>query len=225
MDSLKLAYTHSWNLTPEEAVQVQQKLREKVKTQTLPPEQLKTVGGVDVGFRGDMARAAAVLLDYPALEILEQEVVEEPLTYPYIPGLLSFREIPAVLAALKSLSRLPDVILCDGHGLAHPRRLGIACHLGVLLDHPTIGCAKSILVGHGEQPDIERGSVTSLVEGDEVIGKLVRTRNNVKPIIVSVGHLVDLDSAVEIVLACGSGYRLPKPTRQADRLASRRGSS
>lgn len=175
-----------------------------------------------MGFRDGVARAAAVRLAYPSLELQEQVFAEEPLRFPYVPGLLSFREAPAILAALARLEHLPDVILVDGQGIAHPRRLGIASHLGVLLDHPTIGVAKSILVGKAGPLDEARGSTAELRAGGEVIGQLVRTRPGVKPVIVSIGHRADLPSAVALVLACGRGYRLPEPVRLADRLASAR---
>ena len=223
MPELRLAHAHPWDLTPQEAIQLQQKLRDQVVIQPLSLEGIRTVAGVDVGFREEKARAAAVLLSFPTLQLLEHTVAEIPVPFPYIPGLLSFRETPAILKALELLSALPDVILCDGQGLAHPRRFGIACHLGVLLDRPVLGCAKSILAGRHGPLDEAPGSTADLIAGEETIGAAVRTRQGVKPVYVSAGSRVDLASAVELVLACTRGYRLPEPTRLADRLASERG--
>jgi deoxyribonuclease V len=219
--------THPWNLSPAEAVQLQQRLRSQVRIEPLPGE-ITRVGGVDVGFgerhcsvRSDeVAHAAVVVLDCPGMRRVESAVAKVPVTFPYIPGLLSFREIPAILAAFEQLATFPDVLMVDGQGVAHPRRFGIASHLGVLLDRPTIGCAKSVLVGHygslGEAP----GSTAELRDGDEVIGMVLRTRLGSKPLILSVGHRVDLSSALRLVLTCLRGYRLPEPTRLAHELAS-----
>ena len=223
MCPLTLAYPHPWDLTPEAAIQLQQKLRSRVLAHPLSSEDIRYIAGADVGFRQEKARAVVVVLAFPSLQLVDQAIAEIPVTFPYVPGLLSFREMPAILAALEQLKILPDLIMCDGQGMAHPRRFGIACHLGVLLDWPTLGCAKSILVGrHGPLED-HPGSTADLVAGEEVIGKVVRTRKGVKPLVVSIGHRVDLPSAVQLVLACTRGYRLPETTRLADRLASRRG--
>jgi deoxyribonuclease V len=157
----------------------------------------------------------AVVFDFATMKLLEQSVVEGEISYPYIPGLFSFREAPPLLAAIERLKIMPDVWLCDGQGIAHPRRFGLACHLGVLLDLPTVGCAKSVLTGKFEDPLPERGSSTPLVENGEVIGMAVRTRDNISPVFVSVGHRADLGSAVRLVLACGRGLRLPEPLRLA----------
>lgn len=218
--SLPIQHAHPWDLSPAEARQIQEALREKVGVRALPVEQVSAVGGVDAAFTKESIVAAAVVLDLEALEIREQAVVHEPLNFPYIPGLLSFREAPGILTALARLDELPDVLIVDGHGLAHPRRLGLACHLGVLLDLPAIGCAKSVLVGEHAPLGAEVGSTAELIDGDEVVGMAVRTRENVRPVYVSVGHRVDLESAVRLVLACSGGYRLPEPTRRADRLAA-----
>jgi deoxyribonuclease V len=218
-----LQFQPDWDLSPKEAIEEQQSLRDKVVIEPLPLERLTRVAGVDVGFHNGLARAAAVLLSFPELQILQEAVVEIPLQFPYIPGLLSFREAPSILAALGELEQAPDLILCDGQGLAHPRRFGLACHIGVLTGLPALGCAKSILIGVHKPVGEERGSVVNLVDHDEIIGAVVRTRTNVKPVIISIGNRIDLESAVQAVLACGTGYRLPEPTRQADRIASRRG--
>ena len=218
---LELAYSHNWDLTPDEAIVLQENLREKVVIEPLA-EDVATVGGVDVGFPGGVTRAAVAVFDYPDMRLVDSAIVEQATTYPYIPGLLSFREVPAVISALEKLHVLPDVLMVDGQGIAHPRRIGLASHIGVLLDSPTIGCAKSVLVGRYEALDEAYGSMSELRDGDEVIGMVVRSRYKVKPVVVSVGHRVDLQSAVELVLTCTRGYRLPEPTRQADKLASRK---
>lgn len=223
MTPLELSNPHPWDLTPEEAVRLQQSLRSRVLVQPLSLDEISYVAGVDVGFRQEQARAVVVVLAFPSLQLVEHAIAEIPVSFPYIPGLLSFRETPAILAALEQLNIQPDAIMCDGQGLAHPRRFGIACHLGVLLDRPALGCAKSILVGRHGPLDDRPGSTVDLVDGDEIIGKVVRTRQGVKPVFVSVGHRIDLGSAVRLVLACTRGYRLPETTRLADRLASRRG--
>jgi deoxyribonuclease V len=216
---------HAWDLPPSEAQAVQRRLAGEVVAEDRLGE-IRRVAGVDVGFpkRGDqeMARAAAVLLSYPDLTPLGESLVEEPVRYPYIPGLLSFREAPAVIAALQSLPEPPDLVMVDGQGRAHPRRFGIACHLGLLLDRPALGCAKSVLVGRYDEPPPEAGAWTPLVHQREVVGAAVRTRAGVKPVFVSVGHRVGLETAVALVLACTRGLRLPEPTRLADQLASGR---
>lgn len=212
----------SWDLSPAEAVELQQRLRSQVVSTPLPLDSLHTVAGVDVGFPGDRTRAAVVVLSFPELEVLEQNIVEIPTTFPYIPGLLSFRETPAILQALAGLKTRPDLLLCDGQGIAHPRRFGIACHLGVLLDRPSLGCAKSILTGKPAHLEESAHSTAPLLVRDEVVGMAVRTRARVKPVYISIGHRIDLDSAVRVVLACAKGYRLPEPTRLADKLASSR---
>ena len=216
---------HAWNLAPTEAHALQRRLASQVVSEArLGP--LERVAGVDVGFPRrdgeDQARAAAVLLGYPDLALVEYAVHEEPATYPYIPGLLSFREAPAARAALERLPRPPDLILVDGHGRAHPRRFGLACHLGLLLDCPTLGCAKSALVGQYDPPADEVGAWSPLVDRDEIIGAVVRTRAGTKPMFVSVGHRLSLKTAVALALACCRNRRLPEPTRLADDLASGR---
>jgi len=200
---------------------VQESLRGKVITEDKLGA-VKTVAGVDVGFEraGAVTRAAAVVMDFPGLETREQAVARQPTRFPYVPGFLSFREAPAVLAALEQLRQVPDLLLCDGQGIAHPRRFGIACHLGVLTDIPSIGVAKSRLVGtHGTVPKV-KGAWAPLMDAGEVIGAVLRTRDGVKPLYVSIGHRVSLDTAIDYVLRCTTKYRLPETTRLADRLAS-----
>ena len=218
--------THRWDLTEAEARALQRELAGKVE-RTDRFGEVRTVGGVDLGFPrtpdgAEVGRAALVVLRLPDLELLERQVVERPVSFPYVPGLLSFREAPVGLAAFDALGERPDVLLVDGHGIAHPRRFGIACHLGVLLDVPTVGCAKSVLAGRADEPGPEPGSWTPLVHRDEVIGAALRTRPKANPMYVSTGHRVSLESAIELVMRCARGYRLPEPTRLADHIASRR---
>lgn len=218
---------HRWNLDEAEARALQRQLAREVVQEDRFGE-IRTVAGVDLGFPrtpdgNELGRAAVVVLRWPDLALVEERVVEQPVTFPYIPGLLSFREAPVGLAAIRSLEIRPDLLLVDGQGLAHPRRCGIACHLGLLLDLPTIGCAKSILTGQAEEPGPNPGDWTPLVNRGEIIGAALRTRPKTKPIYVSIGHRISLASAIELVSQCGRGYRLPEPTRLADRIASRRG--
>jgi deoxyribonuclease V len=181
----------------------------------------RRVAAVDCAFpeRGTRTRAAAVLFSFPRLECLAEAVSEMPTTLPYIPGLLSFRELPAMLAALEQLPERADVVLCDGQGIAHPRRFGIACHLGVETGLPSVGVGKSRLCGQHEEPGREKGSVARLIDDGEDIGCVVRTRSGVRPLYVSIGHRIDLDSAVRLTLACTGRFRLPEPVRAADSLA------
>lgn len=218
--SLTLHHAHPWDLTPGEAQRLQTSLRSYLRVESLDLTSIHSVAGLDAGFSGDRIRAASVLLSYPALDPLAQSVVTQVVTFPYIPGLLSFREMPAYLAALEALPALPDVLLVDGHGYAHPRRFGIACHLGVLLDLPVIGCAKSILVGTIAPLDNRVGSTADLVDKGEVIGIALRTRQDVKPVFLSIGQRVDLPSSISFALSCAGGYRLPEPCRLAHLLAS-----
>ena len=221
------ALLHRWDLDPSEARALQRQLAERVVREDRFGT-IRTVAGVDLGFPktpdgGVLGRAAVVVLRVPDLDLVEERIVERPVTFQYVPGLLYFREAPVGMAAVASLEHRPDLLLVDGHGLAHPRRCGIACHLGLLLDLPTIGCAKSILVGHAEEPGPNPGDWAPLVYRGETIGAALRTRPKTKPIYVSIGHRVSLTSAIALVSQCGRGYRLPEPTRLADRIASRRG--
>ena len=221
---------HAWDLTPTEAVALQKALAGAVvRADRLGPggrRRLSRVAGVDAAFadRGRTIRAAAVLLDFPDLTPVESVLIERPTAFPYVPGLLSFREVPALLEALDGLRGAPDLVLCDGHGYAHPRRFGLACHLGLWLDIPAIGVAKSRLTGVHEEPGPEKGDVAWLLAGGgarprERIGAVLRTRARVKPVYVSAGHRVSLRSAVSLALACATRYRLPEPTRLADKLS------
>lgn len=178
------------------------------------------IAGIDVGFKADRAFAAAAVLSFPSLELVEYAISSMPVTFPYIPGLLSFREAPAVLEAIETLHVTPDLVLCDGQGIAHPRRFGIACHIGVLTGIPTIGVAKTRLTGTHREIGGEKGDWEPLIEGEEVIGAVLRTRKNVKPIYISIGHKIDLETAIAYVLEATTKYRLPETTRWAHRLAS-----
>jgi len=212
----------SWpdELTPVAARVLQEQLRTHVIRKGRLDD-VRWVAGVDVAFpaQGAVSRGAAVLLRFPQMVPVAGSVAELPTRFPYVPGLLSFRELPALLAALAGLPERPDVILVDGQGMAHPRGFGVACHLGVTLDCPTIGVAKSVLCGTYDDPAPERGSQSPLVYKGEVIGTVLRTRERVRPVIVSCGHRVGLPEAVALVETCTRGYRLPEPTRLADRLA------
>ncbi len=222
---MKLAFSHRWDLSIAEAKALQPQLAEKVVTQTtFDPAAVHTVAGVDVSFREDMAHAAVVVLSFPGLEPVDYALGEaqpgQPgATFPYVPGFLTFREGPSVLNALENLTIWPDLFIFDGHGLAHPRRLGLASHMGILLDHPSIGCAKSRLTGNHEEPGEAVGAWVPLLDQGETIGAVVRTRVNVEPLYVSVGHRVDLPTAVSFVLQSIRGYRLPETTRYAHKVA------
>jgi deoxyribonuclease V len=206
-----------WNLTPREAIRLQENLRERVEREDRF-EALQFVAGADLAFdpATDLAFAGVIVYEFPQLREVERRMARRRLRFPYVPGLLSFREGPVLLAAFEQLRTKPDLILVDGHGIAHPRRFGIACHLGLLLDAPTIGCAKSILVGEALEPGVRAGSTAPLVDKNETVGAVLRTRDRVKPIYVTTGHRVSLESAVQIVARCLDGFRIPKPTREAD---------
>lgn len=210
---------HNWSLTPQQAIAVQKRLAPMV-IHARPAGALSLVGGIDAAFTADnrFCIGGVVLWDITKQQVLEQQTAIRPLSFPYIPGLLTFREAPALIAALRKIERIPDVLLCDGQGIAHPRGFGIACHLGVLTGLPTVGCAKSRLVGQFQEPGPTRGAISPLMAENQRIGSVVRTRTHVKPVFVSVGHKVNLVSAEQLILACTGRYRLPEPTRLADRL-------
>jgi deoxyribonuclease V len=215
------APTPGWPTSVAEAREIQGHLRNQVvRKNTLGP--VKWVAGIDVGFekKGKITRAAAAVLRFPELTLHEQAVVRIPTCFPYIPGYLSFRELPGVLQALSQLQTHPDLILCDGQGIAHPRRFGLACHLGVLTDLPTIGVAKSRLIGTYKEPGIYKGDWEPLLDKEETIGAVLRTRDNVSPLFISIGHRVSLKIAIDFVLRCTTRYRLPETTRWAHKLAS-----
>jgi deoxyribonuclease V len=220
---MRLRRLHGWELSPRAAAALQLSLRERVEANDRLPR-LRRVAGVDVGLpRGSrVARAAVAVLSWPALELVEHVVAEAPVVFPYLPGLLSFREIPALSLALDRLRCRPQLVVCDGQGYAHPRRFGLACHLGLLTGAPTIGVAKSRLIGSYEEPGPQRGSHAPLMDRGETIGAVVRTRSNVQPLFVSIGHRVSLPTAIELTLALTPHTRLPETTRWAHRLASQR---
>jgi deoxyribonuclease V len=208
-------------LTPADARALQADLAGQVeRADRFGP--ITLVAGIDVGFEqgGRLTRAAVAVLRLADLEPVDQAIARRPTAFPYVPGLLSFREIPAVLDALATLRTMPQMLVCDGQGLAHPRRFGLASHLGWILDTPCIGVAKSRLTGSFVPPAQARGATTPLLDGDETIGVVLRSRAGVSPVFVSTGHRVGLDSAVTLAMACTRRYRLPETTRHAHRLAS-----
>ena len=212
---------HSWTPSTKEARNIQLRLRDEIKTEKwINPPHL--IAGADVAFdkENELAKAAVVILDFEDLSLVEEAVVQVAVNYPYIPGYLSFREAPSLLKALDKLDKLPDVILCDSQGYAHPRRFGLACHLGILTDIPTIGVAKTKLIGKYEGLPPKKGSSVPLMDGREQVGLVVRTRTNVNPLFLSVGHKVDLQSAKSILMGALTRYKLPETTRKADTLAS-----
>lgn len=198
------------------------RLQELLSAQVVAEDDLgivRTVAGADAHYRADHVFAAVVVMGLPNLAIVESVLVHRPLAFPYVPGLLSFREAPAIIEALRQLSKMPDLLLADGHGLAHPRRFGLACHLGVLAGVPTIGVAKSRLVGTYVEPGIERGAWSPLTYRGEPIGAVLRTQRAVRPVFVSIGHRISLQTAIDFVLRCTGRFRLPEPIRAADRLS------
>ncbi|HWP86075.1 MAG TPA: deoxyribonuclease V [Terriglobia bacterium] len=209
-----------FDLTPAEARQLQARLpalvirRDKFR-------KIETVAGADIALEEHTGYAAVIVYSFPALQELERVAAVGALRFPYVPGLLAFREVPLLLEAFARLKRKPDLILADGHGWAHPRRAGMACHLGLALDLPTIGCAKSLLVGSFSPPGESRGARAALRDGRERIGTVLRTRDGVRPVFVSCGHRVSLSTAVRLVMQCCDGYRIPKPQREADRWVRR----
>lgn len=219
---MKPKFEHRWDLTPKEAIALQKELSARVVLEDRLGGRVRLVAGVDVGFeqRNTVTRAAVAVLGYPSLEPVERAIARQPTRFPYVPGLLSFREVPAVLEAFAALKERPQLLLCDGQGIAHPRRLGIASHLGLLLDVPSIGVAKTRLVGeHPPVPD-ERGAWVPLVDRGETVGAVLRTRQGVKPLFISPGHRICLKTAIDYVMGCLTRYRLPETTRWAHRLAS-----
>ncbi len=210
---------HSWTLTPPEAIALQQQLRKKVRTSgTLRLNQFKTIAGADCAFdkTGRYGFAGVIVYRYPELEVIRRVGRRSKVTFPYVPGLLSFREAPLLLAAIEKLDKLPDLFIFDGQGIAHPRRIGIASHLGLLLDRPSIGCAKSRLIGQHRAPGQRPGSTAPLTIDDEHVGNVLRTKRGCKPIYISPGHRINLAQATEIILKCVHKYRIPIPTRAAD---------
>lgn len=214
---------HRWDVTPQEAIRIQQDLRAQVVARDDAPADFRTIAAMDVSCdrRSPWLFAAIVVMRLPGFHLVETAGVRAQAQFSYIPGLLSFRESPAGLKAWEKLRTRPDCLICDGHGYAHPRRFGLACHFGLLVDLPTVGVAKSVLVGRFDPPGAERGSVTDLADAGEVIGAAVRSRGGAAPVFVSVGHRISLARAVATILACASGYRIPEPARRAHALVNR----
>ena len=215
---LELRHEHPWDVTPKEAVAIQRELAVHVRPEPLETP-VETVAGIDVSIRGDLAQAAVAVVSLPDFEVVDRSVYRAEVPFPYVPGLLSFREMPVVLPALAQLAVRPDVLMTDSQGLAHPRRFGLACHLGVLLDWPAVGVAKSRLWGRHDEPGRQKGASVPLLDGSDVIGAVVRTRTDVKPVYVSIGQRVTLDDAVGLTLRCATRYKLPEPTRLAHHLS------
>jgi deoxyribonuclease V len=223
--AMQVKVPHRWDLTPKEAAQLQLELRRLLKKQRAFGE-IRTVAGADIavelaaaagsGRKEAIGYAGVIVYSFPRLEEIERRSARLRLTFPYVPGLLVFREGPVLLEAFSQLRTEPDLLLFDAHGYSHPRRFGLACHLSVVLDTPGIGVAKSRLIGYHEEPPDRVGAWSPLVDAEETIGAVLRTRAGVQPIFISIGHRVDLETSVEFALACGDGYRVPKPTREAD---------
>jgi deoxyribonuclease V len=233
MTQNRVTNLHSWNVSPAEAVAVQQQLRDRVVIRPLP-DQISLVAGADISYNkfSEVVYAAIVVLRLPELEVVTTSGVVSTMTFPYVPGLLSFREAPSLIEAWKNLDVRPDVLMLDGQGIAHPRRLGIASHFGLLIDLPTVGCAKTVLTGRYEEPAEQAGSFSPLIHRGETIGAALRTKDRVSPVFISPGHLADLPTSIALALKCVRGYadhrskyRIPEPTRLAHLLvnAMRRG--
>jgi deoxyribonuclease V len=219
---MKITPLHDWNLTPQQAIELQKQFAYEVVAEDKFEKPVETVAGIDLGYdlKTDTSRAVVVVLKFPELTLIESAEALLPIQFPYVPGLLSFRETPVAVRALEKLKVAPDLILCDGQGIAHPRRFGIACHIGLLTGVPSIGVAKSLLVGKYGALGEMRGSTAPLVYRNEEVGVVLRTKNKVQPLYVSVGHKISLETAVSYVLACAPKYRLPETTRLADQMAS-----
>lgn len=225
---MKINHLHDWNISAAEAIALQKQLVSQIDYHyPLDLNAIKLVAGVDVSVKPnpatgkDQSQAAVVVLSYPDMQVIETALAQLPTPFPYIPGLLSFREGPVLEMAFAKLKTEPDVFIFDGMGRAHPRRIGIASHMGLWLQKPSIGCGKTLFVGHFAEPATERDNFTDLVDHDEVIGAVVRTRTNVKPVFISVGHLTNLATSVKLTLNCTSKYRLPDPIRAAHNAAGK----
>lgn len=213
---MKLNHLHDWDLSPKDAIALQNKLASQIINNTpIDLANVKTIAGVDVSVKNNVSQSAVVVMTYPKLEIIETVRAKLPTSFPYIPGLLTFREGHVLEEAFLQLKNVPDVFIFDGMGQIHPRKIGIASHMGLWLDKPTIGCGKTHFIGDYGEPAIEKGSYSKLTYKGKQLGVVLRTRNKVKPVYISVGHRADIDSAVELILACTPKYRLPRPIRQA----------
>jgi deoxyribonuclease V len=219
---MKIVKLHRWDLSYQQAIELQNRLAEKVRIAAIRKKP-QIIAGLDCAFSKDEKRilAVAVVMKLPSLEIIEVRDECLEVKFPYIPGLLSFREAPVCIEAVRKLKNAPDLFIIDGQGIAHPRRLGLASHLGLFFDKPTIGCAKSRLIGTFKEPAAQKGKYSLLKDKDETIGAVLRTRTNVKPVFVSVGNQCTLEDAIDLTLACITTYRLPEPTRLAHQIVSR----
>lgn len=209
------AFSHSFDVSPKEAILIQESLSKHLILKDAF-KRIETIAGVDVALTGGYGIAGVVIFSYPALEEIGREWISGKITFPYIPGLLSFREGPLILKLFEKLKKLPDLIVFDGQGIAHPRRFGIASHMGLLLKRPTIGCAKSHLFGSFTEPGLTRGSFSYIMDGRKKIGACLRTRSHVRPIFISPGHKISLKTSIRIIMKAADGFRIPKPTREAD---------
>ena len=215
---MKIEHLHDWNISYDRAREIQNELREKLILHNEDlPARIKTIAGADISYSkgSNLFFAVVVILDFPTMEIIEQASSSGMVDFPYIPGLLTFREGPMLLEAFQKLSSTPDAIIFDGHGIAHPRGIGLASHMGLFLNIPSIGCAKTRLVGSYNEAGNEPGDFSPLVHNGEIMGAVLRTKKNVKPVFVSQGHKIGLKKAIDITLSCCRGYRLPEPTRKA----------
>lgn len=211
-------HLHSWEVSPEEASRIQRDLKKEIISERSFGE-IRKIAGADISFSGEDAYAGVIVFFFPDFRVIERKQAVKKMTFPYVPGLLAFREGPALLSAFEQIETDLDLIIFDAQGLAHPRRMGLATHLGIILDKPSIGCAKSRLVGHYEPPEEAVGSHSLLEDRGEIIGAVVRTKERVSPIFVSIGHRIDLETSIKVVLECCRGYRLPEPSRQAHNFA------
>lgn len=217
---MQIKSLHKWGLSPKDAIQLQKDLSAQLISNTpLDIGVIKHVAGVDVSVKDNVSQAAVVILTFPELKVVETVRASQPTSYPYVPGLLTFREGPVLQEAFEKLQTVPDVFVFDGMGQIHPRRMGIAAHLGLWLDKPTIGCGKTHFIGEYADPDIERGSSSPLIYKGEQLGVVLRTRRNVKPVYISVGHKADLTSAIDLIMRVSPKYKLPEPIRQAHNAA------
>ena len=217
---MEIYHKHSWKVSTEEAKRIQLQLKSKLTFHNkIDLSEIQTIAAADISFNryDDQLYAVVVLLDFPDLNLKAVYSNRAKASFPYIPGFLSFREIPPLLEIFKDLSPMPDILICDGQGIAHPRGFGLASHLGILLDMPAIGCAKSVLVGKYLEPSAARGSTSPLMYQERQVGTALRTRSGIKPVIVSVGHKLGLEEAVKILLQCSPKYRIPEPLRLAHR--------
>ena len=218
---MEIQRLHDWDLSPKEAIALQKKLvPQLVDDSPIDLKSINTVAGVDVSVKGGLTCACVVVLSYPDLELIETVCARQPTSYPYIPGLLTFREGPALESVFRKIQNEPDVFIFDGMGQMHPRRMGIAAHLGLWLGRPTMGCGKRHFIGEYQQPGNEKGCLSTVTYQGQRVGVVLRTRPNVKPIYVSVGHMADIESGVQLVLSCTPKFRLPLPIRLAHRAAS-----